>query len=75
MRTTYAEFCHYLIYNNDNSLEIGPDVVYKRRRFEVPNYNKQLTSELKKQRNMSYIMELGDIKPMRDVINKLDLNI
>jgi len=29
----YASFCHYLIYNTDKSLEMGPDIEYKRLRY------------------------------------------
>lgn len=36
----YGEFCHYLIYNTEHGMEIGPDIPYKRLRYEVPNHVK-----------------------------------
>jgi len=33
----YGEFCHYLMYNTEVGMEIGPDIPYKRLRYEVPN--------------------------------------
>jgi len=39
LRTSYGEFCHYLIgYSKEfGNMQMVPDITYKRRRFEVCN--------------------------------------
>jgi len=29
LRKNYGTFCHYLVYNGENGLEMGPDILYK----------------------------------------------
>lgn len=41
IRTDYGTFCHYLVYNNGHNLELGPDIVYKKLRYEIPNTLKE----------------------------------
>ena len=33
IRDNYGTFCHYLVYNNHNHLELGPDIIYKCMRY------------------------------------------
>jgi hypothetical protein len=64
LRTSYGEFCHYLIgYSKEfGNMQMVPDITYKRRRFEVCNNQKEQDLEHKLARCMSYIMELGNLK-------------
>ena len=41
IRDNYGTFCHYLIYNKGNHLTMGPDLYYKRLRYEIPNNMKE----------------------------------
>uniref|UniRef100_A0AAU6NDL9 Polyprotein n=1 Tax=Rhizoctonia solani endornavirus 9 TaxID=2818407 RepID=A0AAU6NDL9_9VIRU len=61
--------------NNVESLSCGPDVIRLRRRFEVMNGVSEANAENIMARTASYCMMLGDLKPVRDLVNELKLPV
>nr|QDW65434.1 polyprotein [Rhizoctonia solani endornavirus 7] len=56
--------------NNVGSLSAGPDVIRLRRRFEVTNGVSEATEENLISRSMSYCVMLGDLPPVRRIVEK-----
>jgi len=69
-------FLRMLVYmNKDGNLEIGPDILRLRRRFEVTNGVSELTEENTKARVMSYLAMLGSNTVTDEVVAKKNLPV
>ncbi|BDF97665.1 polyprotein [Rhizopus microsporus endornavirus 2] len=57
--STHGTFCSMICYKAEESLELGPDIVRLRKRFELPNGVHEVTGELLEARSLSYLQMIG----------------
>jgi len=68
----HGTFCSMIAYrNNDNSCGIGPDFVRLKRRFEIPSGASDGSLHNIIARKMSYAMMLGDLQPVREIVERM----
>ncbi|YP_438202.1 polyprotein [Oryza rufipogon endornavirus] len=71
-----ATFCSMVVYKtNDDVVEIGPDVVRMKFRFEVTNGVHEATKENLLMRKASYLMMLGKTPEVDQLVKELQLPI
>ena len=74
--TNGATFCSMVVYKtNDNVVELGPDVVRMKFRYEVTNGVHEATKENLLMRKASYLMMLGKTPEVDKLVNDLQLHI
>jgi hypothetical protein len=69
-------FLRMMVYKTDNgNLELGPDIVRLRRKYEVTNGVSESDDENLIMRKLSYCCMLGDMPETREICNKYGYNV
>jgi len=71
-----ANFCNMIMYKNHmGTLNMGPNIIRLKNKFEVPNGESELNDENLTMRNQSYACMLGKTKEVDDLIIKHNWSI
>jgi hypothetical protein len=66
----FGTFCQMVVFLHNGRLQIGPDYIRLRNRFEVTNGVHEANSENLLSRCMSYACMLGNCKPVRELVKQ-----
>jgi hypothetical protein len=76
IRSDFGTFCSFIAYKTgQGNAELGPDVVRLKNRFEVTNGVSDVTIANLEARSMSYLMSLGGLANVKEIINRRGLPI
>jgi hypothetical protein len=73
--TQVSTFCSFLVHNCCGGIQMCPDMIRLRNRFEVPNGVSEVNGQNAKMRAMSYMMTVGPTAEVTKIISERDLPI
>jgi hypothetical protein len=70
-----STFCSFLVHNISGGVQMCPDIIRLKNRFEVPNGVSEVDKQNARMRAMSYMMTIGPTSDVTQLIKQLNLPI